>query len=309
MNTILTLASFCLITGLFALLKISPLEIGQEIFSFEKSNSNSLKYELNFATNRKKQNYFRREISEIKGILEDTGRSHKFPQITAVSSVLFIVGGSLAIVIQNWFLVPVLALGFMFLPFWYIKLTQVHFKNQLAHELETALSIITSGYLRTENIITSIEENINYLNPPIHSVFSSFLYQVKMVNPDVISALEDMKCKVNNPVFFEWIEAIILCQNDRSLKNTLTPIATKLSDMRIVNAELETLVIAPRQEFLTMVALLIGNIPLIYFLNADWYHTLMHTFVGKFVLAICGIAIFFSFSRVIKLTQPIEYKR
>ena len=54
----------------------------------------------------------------------------------------------------------------------------------------------------------------------------------------------------------------------------------KLSDMRIVNAELEYMVMEPRKEFITMVVLVVGNIPLLYFLNKDWYHTLMHTVVG-----------------------------
>jgi tight adherence protein B len=46
-----------------------------------------------------------------------------------------------------------------------------------------------------------------------------------------------------------------------------------------------------------------------YFLNKSWYNTLMHTFVGQFILAICAAAIFISTAFVIKLTKPIEYRR
>jgi tight adherence protein B len=52
-----------------------------------------------------------------------------------------------------------------------------------------------------------------------------------------------------------------------------------------------------------------GNIPLMYFLNKSWYDTLMNTFVGQLVLAICAAAIFISIAFVIKLTKPIEYRR
>ena len=76
-------------------------------------------------------------------------------------------------------------------------------------------------------------------------------------------------------MFEEWCNALCDCQYDRSLKTTLTPIVSKLSDMRIVNAELELLVTEPRKEFITMVILVIGNIPLMYFLNRSWYETLM----------------------------------
>ncbi|WP_317854767.1 hypothetical protein [Chakrabartyella piscis] len=309
MNFILLLACMGFITGLFVLLKISPMDMTQSIFKALSEKPQTLKDSLNESTKRKKQSYFKREIAETKAILEMTGRSHKFPLITALSMFLFVVGASLAIMMGNWFLAPVLAIGFMFLPFWYVRLTQTHFKKDISSELETALSIITTGYLRTENIMTAVEENIAYLNPPVLSVLKSFLYQIKMVNPDIISALQEMKPKIDNPVFREWVDAVILCQSDRSLKSTLTPITTKLSDMRIVNGELETLVTAPRQEFLTMVALVVCNIPLLYFLNSDWYHTLMFTVAGQIVLAICGTAIFVSTAFVIKLTQPIEYKR
>jgi hypothetical protein len=46
-----------------------------------------------------------------------------------------------------------------------------------------------------------------------------------------------------------------------------------------------------------------------YMLNKDWYHTLMFTGIGKFVLAVCGIVIFISLAAVVKLSKPVEYKR
>ncbi len=285
------------------------MDMTQNVFKALSEKPQTLKESLNETTKRKKQSYFKREIAETKAILEMTGRGHKFPLVSALSMFFFVGGASIAIMMGNWFLAPVLAIGFMFLPFWYVRLTQTHFKKDISAELETALSIITTGYLRTENIVTAVEENVAYLNPPVLSVFNSFLYQIKMVNPDITLALHDMRDKIDNPVFREWVDAVILCQQDRSLKSTLTPIAAKLSDMRIVNGELEMLVVAPRQEFITMVALVLCNIPLLYFLNSDWYATLMFTVAGQIVLAICGIAIFVSTACVIKLTQPIEYKR
>jgi tight adherence protein B len=58
-----------------------------------------------------------------------------------------------------------------------------------------------------------------------------------------------------------------------------------------------------------MALLVVGNIPLMYFLNKSWYDTLMHTAVGQIVLAVCAAAIFISAAFVIKLTKPIEYRR
>ena len=92
-------------------------------------------------------------------------------------------------------------------------------------------------------------------------------------------------------------------------KTTLTPIVSKLSDMRIVNGELEYLVFEPRKEFIIMAFFVIGNIPLMYLLNKSWYDTLMHTPLGQIILAISAALIFISTACVIRLTKPIEYRR
>ncbi len=44
-------------------------------------------------------------------------------------------------------------------------------------------------------------------------------------------------------------------------------------------------------------------------LNQDWYQTLMHTAPGQIILAVCAAVIFMTMAFVIRLTQPIEYRR
>lgn len=309
MNVVLVIACIGLITGSFVLFSISPMEFTNSIFKNLLGKPRSIKDEVNEATKRKKMSFFRREVTEVQDVLKLTGREQKFPALCAVSLFLFAAGCTIAVMLDNIFLIPVLAVGFMFLPFWYVRLSQSHFKKDIAAELETALSIVTTAYLRTEDILTAVEKNINYLNPPVLSVFKGFVYRIKMINPDITAGLQDMRGQIENAVFREWCDALIACQLDRNLKTTLTPIVTKLSDMRVVNGELENMVFEPRKEFIAMQILVIGNIPLLYFLNKDWYHTLMHTAIGQIILAICFTAVFISAAFVIRLTQPIEYRR
>lgn len=309
MNVILLVACIGMITGFFILLSLSPMEFTDSVFKNILNKPRSIKEEINEINKRKKVSYFRREVIEVQSILKLTGREGWFPMICAVSLFLFAVGSGIAIVLGNFFSVPVLGIGFMLLPFWYVRLTQTHFKRDIAAELETALSIITTAYLRNEDIVTAVEENIDYLNPPVLSVFKGFVYRIKMINPDIAAGLEDIKDQLENAVFREWCDALIACQIDRNLKTTLTPIVSKLSDMRVVNGELENMVFEPRKEFISMQLLVVGNIPLLYFLNKDWYNALMHTPLGQIILAICFAAIFISAAFVIKLTQPIEYRR
>lgn len=309
MTGILLTACIGLIAGAFLILGLSPLEFTDGLFGFLTRKDQSIRAQINESTNRKKARFLRREIIEVQEILKLTGRASRFSMVCAVSLLLFAAGAAFAILLNNVFLVPVLAAGLMFLPFWYIRLTATHYKKAVAAELETALSIITTSYLRNEDILTAVEESVQYLNPPVKNVFTEFLAQTQLIDPDVEAALYAMKSKIQNDVFHEWVDAISSCRYDRSLKTTLTPIVSKLSDMRIVNAELEYLVSEPRKEFIIMAMLVVGNIPIMYMLNRDWYHTLMHSMVGQIILAVCAAAIFISTAFVIKLTKPIEYRR
>ena len=309
MTTIQLMACIGMVVGFFVLLGITPSDFTEGVFRQITSKPKSLRDEINESTQRKKKFVLRREIEESQNILRMTGREAKFPAICAMSLLLFLVGASFAFLLGNFFLVPVLAAGMMFIPFWYIKLTAAYFKKAISAELETALSIITTSYLRNEDIQTAVEENLEYLNPPVKNAFAEFLTRIKLVDPDVDAALRDLSTKIDNAVFREWVAALLTCRYDRGMKTTLTPIVAKLSDMRIVNGDLENMVFEPRKEFIVMQILVLGNIPLLYFLNQEWYDILMHTPMGQIILDVCAAVLFVSTAAVIKLTQPIEYKR
>ena len=53
----------------------------------------------------------------------------------------------------------------------------------------------------------------------------------------------------------------------------------------------------------------VGGKSKLLWINKDWYHTLVATIPGQMVIAVCLAAVFVSFAFVVKLTQPIEYRR
>ena len=69
------------------------------------------------------------------------------------------------------------------------------------------------------------------------------------------------------------------------------------------------LLFEPIKEYITMIVLLLGSIPLMYFLNAEWYKTLMFTVFGKVLLAVSGTVLFVSIAAVARHTRSIEFKR
>ena len=309
MTTLIAIAFLGFVSGSLILLDLSPLELAESISKPFRNTKETIKQKVYSVQNKKKQKGLRKLIAETKDILEMTGKKDKFAILCILSFTLLILGALLSISMSNLLMIPVLAVGFSLLPFWYVKFTAVFYKKQLNSELETALSVITNSYLRSESILTAVEENIDYINPPVRDVFKGFLSQTKLINSNVNLALEGLKHKIDNDVFREWVDGLIACRDCKNLKHTLSPIVSKLSDMRVVGAELEYLMYKPIKEFITLLLLLLGNIPLMYFLNRNWYRTLVFTPFGKVVLAICMMVVFISLGAAIKLSKPVEYRK
>lgn len=310
MTILITIAFLLAVIGSFLLLDLSPFSFLEGLADLFQPKKLSMKSRIEESRKNKKTKGLKLLFLETKEILRVTGKKGLFSALCVLSMILFVVGVFIAMTMKNTYLIPVLAVGFALLPFYYVKFTAGRHKRQINMELETALSIITTSYLRGKNtIIRAIEENQPYLNPPVAEVFRNFLLQVKLINSNLKEALDQMKLGVDNTVFHEWVDAVIACQDDYNLKSTLPPIVAKLSDMRVVSTELDLLLTEPVKEYITMVVLLLGSIPLMYFLNASWYETLMFTEFGKILLAICGVVIFISVAAVAKHTRPIEYKR
>ncbi len=103
----------------------------------------------------------------------------------------------LAIFIKNPYVMPVLAIGFFLIPFWVMEDRITIYKEGLGGHIQTALSIITTSYLRTENIILSVQENIEFIDDSLKPYFKEFLVDTT-VNPNIEFALIKLKNKVDN---------------------------------------------------------------------------------------------------------------
>ena len=252
--------------------------------------------------------FFNRETLEIEQLLKATGRENRFALVKRISILLFALGATAALLLNNPFLIPILGTGFAFAPVWYLRSTAASYKKHLNEELETAISVITTSYLRSEDLLKSVRENIPYLNPPVKSHFEAFLTESEMLNSNMISTINSLKMKIPNRIYHEWCNTLIQCQSDRSMKNTLSFSVQKFSDVRIIQSELEAIINEPKKEAFTMIFLVMANIPLLYVLNQSWFRTLLFTTPGKITLAICAALILFSITRVMQLSRPVDYK-
>ena len=307
--TALYIISFLLLAvAAVLLLDLTPEQINKDINEmFDKQQT--LKEQALTARGKKRKSRIILELERIRRALQETGKEKQFSVACTLALLLMVAGCIVAIAIDNMFLIPVLAVAFALIPFAYLTRTIAIYETQVRGELETALSLITTSYIRNDNLVNAVNENLSQLKPPIKSIFESFLAEATVISPDIRQAIYHLKEKINNSIYEEWCDALIACQNDRTIKDTLMPVVSKLTDVRLVNNALKTMLAEARREYWIMVMMVLGNVPLLYCLNKDWYNALMHTVFGKIVLAICGVVIIFTAIRMNKITKPIEYKR
>ncbi|ODR33783.1 type II secretion system F family protein [Eisenbergiella tayi] len=293
------------VNGLFILLSI---RFNDFIRIMDNPRRSTLQDDLNVLLGKPAKGFFNRETLEIEQLLKVTGRENRFALVKRASILLFALGAVAALLLNNPFLIPILGAGFAFAPVWYLRSTAASYKKHLNEELESAISVITTSYLRSGDLLKSVRENIPYLNPPVKSHFEAFITESEMLNANMISTINSLKMKIPNRIYHEWCNTLIQCQSDRSMKNTLSFTVQKFSDVRIIQSELEAIINEPKKEAFTMMLLVIANIPLLYFLNQSWFKTLLFTTPGKITLAICAALILFSFTRVMQLCRPVDYK-
>lgn len=129
MTMIQLIACIGMIAGLFMVLHVSPRELSDSLFSCLTAAPGSIRADINETTRRKKAGFLRREITEAQAVLAASGRADRFPMVCFTSLLCFALGACIAIAAGNAFLVPVLAVGLMLTPFWYVKLTAGSFKR------------------------------------------------------------------------------------------------------------------------------------------------------------------------------------
>lgn len=297
---------FCI--GIPMMFNITPASIMDDIMDIIRPKD-KLRFRVEDMQRGKQDDSAYSKLIHIRNALDATGKGGLFPLAISAAATMFVVGILIAIAIGNAWLAPSLAIALATIPFNYITNTIDMYDKNTKDELETALSIVTGSYMRTDNIITAVEENIDYIKPPLKHVFNQFLDDATFISTSTKHALYNMRDKVSDQVFYEWVTTLIQCQDDRTMKDNLPPIVSKLTDIRIVNNQLETMMRSFKIEYYTMGAMVIGNYPLLYFVNKDWFETLVYTDVGRIIQGITGIILVITWFFMKKYTKPIEYKK
>lgn len=235
MSILIALAFMLFLIVLITIMKINLSDIEYFLKLFQRKK--------NFKTmSNPKSGKILRSLSHIREMMKATHTENNFYMYIAVSLVLAGVGLVVGISINNYFLAPCLAIGCASIPFIYIESQYIKYNKMVVSELEMTLSTITISYERTENILQAVEENLDNINEPIKNVFQEFVYTVKNLNPNIETAIDEMKTKIDHCVFWEWCEALKRCCRNRNLKFILQPVVNKLTKIKIVSDDCDNII-------------------------------------------------------------------
>ena len=294
--------------GSFAALRLTPERVTQDLMQVLNPPQTLYAQVTELRRKRRNRSVFR-TLAHFRDALAWVGEEKRFPRTVWCSVVLCLCGIPVAVLLENLFLTPSLCVGLGLFPFLLVRRYIRIADRRMEQELETTLSVITSTYLRTDDLVGAVEENLNYLKSPLRELFVSFCGDVRAVSASVPACLERLKHRTDSVVFREWIDVLIDCQRDRTLKDTLMPIVLRLTDVRMIRGEVRTVMAGARGEYFAMVGMVLANLPLLWLLNRDWYAALVDTVQGKLVLGICGAVILITGMLMDRYTTPLRIGR
>ena len=294
--------------GLFYMLNLSPQTIADDINDVLNPQENIRQRALK-AQRKKKGSKLIGFLKETQDLMKYMHQGDKFTLVCIISILLSILGVVIAVYIDNVFLIPAFIFGFLSLPFVFVRMYSHSYATRLQHELDPTLTQITTSYLRSNDIVKSIEENTpNIQNKSIRVVFEEFLTQIKYINPNEKQAIEDMKDKINNDIWEEWCDGLRKCADDRNLKYLLTPILEKFSILHSIESKIQNALAEIKMSYMVILGIVFANIPLMKMLNDDWYNVLVNSLQGKICLGVVALISVICTIILVFITKPLKYK-
>lgn len=256
---------------------------------------------------KQKEGLLHKSRRQAQQVYRETGQEEQYKKTLRLSMICAAIGGASGLLFHNVLLAIALAYGLYFIPLWISRFALYRYNRFVSDELEIALSLITTSYTRTNDILSAIKENLKHINHPVREIFQAFVNNVEFVDPNISTQIEHMKRSIDNKIFHQWCDNLLLCQSDYTLNAGLMPIVNKYSLLKAQRLENDTKMMLPLRQALGMISIIVGLVPGMKFINADWYGNIMYTFPGQIVLTITAICVFATINKAIVLSEPIEF--
>lgn len=296
-----------LVASIFCFWGITPDVMMHDLLDMLRPSSKLRIQAENIQSNKPRADLYGK-LQKLKNSMEASGKGKYFPLLFTASGLLVLLGIVIAAWLKNWFLAPTLVVALGLLPVTYASSVIRDYEKSIHDEMETALSVITNAYLRMDDITAAIKETITYVKPPMRQLFEKYLVDVA-VNPAKKEALYNLRSRLDDQIWFEWVTTLIQCQDDRSLRDNLQSIVTKMTDVRLINDQVKGAIALARNEYFLIVAFLFANYPMMYFMNPDGFQILVNTTAGKAITGIVAAVVLITYFIMRRFTQPVTFNR
>lgn len=283
------LALYLVVLSIFVLFKINV----SDLFSSRQSVKSSTKQ-----AKTGKKNFISRHYSETIQILRLLRVENPENLLAATASGTAVLGVILGDALNNGLLSFIFAVLGLTVPFFAVQYIWSFQDRKMNEALEVALSRITSSYVRPGMTFEdALRENMNDIPAIIRPLFETILIKMTYVDADIVKALRESKLGIRNYIYKEWVNAVIRCQGNQTLKPTLPLIVNKFTEHRIIIGEAKVAMLEHRRSFYIMAGATVLSPVLLFFIQRDWFSLLLTSTVGKILLAF--LVICFAISLVI----------
>jgi RNAse (barnase) inhibitor barstar len=177
-------------------------------------------------------------------------------------------------------------------------------------ELSVTLSAISSSYIRSENILEAVRENVVYMNEPVKTVFVKFL-RSNDLNANIAENIKNLKGKVDNKIFGLWCDNLIICRENINQKYALSSIVEQFSSDKALWDELTTELQKPIYTLLVVILMCFSCFPIIYQLgySMDIYNMtdiIFGSFTGQIIIVAFAVILFNGINKAINLSTSID---
>jgi Flp pilus assembly protein TadB len=191
----------------------------------------------------------------------------------------------------------------LFAPLLLFSLRRTKTQNARLNRLVASMMILSNSYLVTEDFITTVKDNVDILEYP--EPFRDFLAYVTLMDSDLKNGLRRMEDQVNNGYFSQWVDALVLAQDDRELKYVAVSVVESMHDVLQAQMESDAAMYAVWRDYL-LTLFLIFSVPLVFkILMADAYVALTTSPIGQGLFVLLLASVVYSVFRALKINRPL----
>ena len=188
-------------------------------------------------------------------------------------------------------------------PLLYLSFKDTKTRSSRMEKLRSTMMILSGSYIVTEDFLKTVQDNLELLEYP--KPFQDFLTYCNYIDGNIKVALRRLEAQVNNSYFSQWIDVLVMAQDDRQLKYVTMSVVDSMNDVAQAQMESDTAIYAVWREYFMVLALIFAA-PLIFkILMPKAYEILVTSLVGQGLFVLLLAAVVFSLVRALKLNKPI----